>query len=79
MCQRRIVNSTMENPKKITAERCALKLKYEKIKKSIFSIVKANFCQLLLLDKRVTGQGFECKKYFLDCYSLSKNRPKSHF
>jgi hypothetical protein len=56
----------------IRAERCALKLKYEKIKKSIFSIDNANICQLFLLDKLVSGQGLKCKKYFLTCYSPSK-------
>jgi len=59
----------MGNPKKsqlldrswpsgvIRAERCALKLEYEKIKKSIFPIDKANFSQLVLHDKLVTDQG----------------------
>ena len=41
----------------IRAERCALKLKYEKSKKSIFSIDKANISQHFLLDKLVIGQG----------------------
>jgi hypothetical protein len=34
-----------------------LKLKYEKMKKSNFSIDKANISQLFLLDKLVIGQG----------------------
>jgi hypothetical protein len=32
-------------------------LKYEKMKKSIFSIDNANLSQLFLLDKLVSGQG----------------------
>jgi len=41
----------------IWAQRCALKFKYQKIKKSIFSIDKAYFAQLIILDKLVIGQG----------------------
>jgi hypothetical protein len=44
-------------PGVIRAKRCALKLKYEKIKKSIFSIDNANISQLFQLDKLVNGQG----------------------
>jgi hypothetical protein len=63
----------------IRVERCALKLKYEKIQKSIFSIDKANIFQLFLLDKLVSRQGLFSKKYFLDWFFLAKNRSKKHF
>ena len=46
------------------------------MKKSIFSIENACIPQLFLLDKLVSGQGLKCKKKFLTCYSLSKNRSK---
>ena len=41
----------------IRAERCAFKLKYEKIKKTIFSIENAYISQSFLLDKLVSRQG----------------------
>jgi hypothetical protein len=41
----------------LRAERCVLKLKYEKNKKSIFSIDNANISKLFLLDKLVSGLG----------------------
>jgi hypothetical protein len=44
-------------PGVIRALKYALKLKYEKIKKSIFSIENANVSQLFLLDKLVSRQG----------------------
>jgi hypothetical protein len=67
----------MEDSKKFTAhgfiraERCIVKLKYEKIKNSFFPLERALISQLFLLDKLVNGQGLYSKKYFLDCYSLS--------
>ncbi len=42
-----------------------LNLKYEKMKKSIFSIDKANISQLFLLDKLVSGQGLIARNIFL--------------
>jgi hypothetical protein len=44
-------------PELYVLKRCTLKLKYERIKKSIFSIDNAKFSQLILLDKLVNGQG----------------------
>jgi hypothetical protein len=63
-CQRRIVKGIRKNYSSlikeptgvIRAEKCAIILEHEKIKKSIFSIDKANISHYFLLDKLYSGQ-----------------------